>query len=138
MSIICQNSFVNVLSLQRCLPFKNKNNINKTNGCVISSGKHLGNKKLNADIPVDMFRDSWASMEILRHMWGHCPCNSSVDNFSETQKFPLRSFTGRKKKSSNFTAANSNLLEFGAQNLVDCIMSTWAFRNLSEKSWKNN
>lgn len=63
----------------------------------MSSGKHLGNKKLNADIPVDMFRDSWASMEILRHMWGHCPCNSSVDNFSETQKFPLRSFTGGKK-----------------------------------------
>ena len=35
----------------------------------MSSEKCLNNEKLNAKIPADIFRDSWASVNILSHMW---------------------------------------------------------------------
>lgn len=34
----------------------------------MSSEKCLNNDKLNAEIPIDVFRDVWASGEILRHL----------------------------------------------------------------------
>lgn len=33
------------------------------------SEKCLNNDKLNAKIPTDILRDSWASVDILSHMW---------------------------------------------------------------------
>lgn len=78
----------------------------------MSSGKSLNNEKLKAEIPINVvFSDSWASVEILRPMWGHYTWLFS--RVFQRLKNPLCDpFT--EKNNSNFTAANCNPSRFGA------------------------